>query len=58
VCLVRGFVPGRCEKWGVVKNGGLGVGLFVGGGRKNRHTQMVSRQPKKWEADEHAIGRW
>ncbi len=38
VCMVRGFVPGTCEKWDVVKNGGLGVGWFVGGERKQTHT--------------------
>ncbi len=43
--MVRGFVLGTCEKWGVVKNGGLGLGGLLGG-EKNRDTQMVSRQPK------------
>jgi hypothetical protein len=36
------------EKWG-----GWGLGGLLGG-EKNRHTQMVSRQPKKREEDEHA----
>jgi hypothetical protein len=51
--MVRGFVPGMCEKWGVVKNGGLGVGWFVGGREKQTHTDG-KQTTKKWEADEHA----
>jgi hypothetical protein len=38
-------VPGTCKTWGVVRNGRGGLGSLFGG-EKNRHTQMVSRQPK------------
>jgi hypothetical protein len=50
-------VPGTCEKWGVVKNGGRGGVVCWGGEEKQTHTDG-GQTTKKWEADEHAIGRW